>query len=140
MDGGEGSSVRGVRLLDDRELSGMRSDLTEVVEYRKSGLSLNWIVGCPLDCGYCVRRLFGNFGMKVPRAVVPKSARDVLDGFLDLGLAVPDDLRHYARAVYNPDLIDLLTRVSGSVWGRCRASCSACPVGTGRSSRCRRCR
>ena len=26
-----------------------------IVGYRKSGLSLNHIIGCPLDCGYCVR-------------------------------------------------------------------------------------
>ncbi|GAA3868133.1 hypothetical protein GCM10022243_37240 [Saccharothrix violaceirubra] len=39
-----------------------------------------------------------------------KSAHNILDRFLDLGLAVPYDHRRYARAVYNPDLIDLLTR------------------------------
>lgn len=60
-----GSGRSGVRLLGDAE----RPELREVVEYRKSGLSLNWVVGCPLDCGYCVRHLFGNFGMKVPRAL-----------------------------------------------------------------------
>ena len=27
----------------------------EVIEYRKSGLSLNHIQGCPLDCAYCIR-------------------------------------------------------------------------------------
>jgi DNA repair photolyase len=31
---------------------------------------VNWIVGCPLDCGYCVRHLFDNFEMKVPRALM----------------------------------------------------------------------
>ena len=44
--------------------------LKSVVEYRKSGLSLNHIVGCPLDCGYCVRHLFGNFDMKRPHLVM----------------------------------------------------------------------
>ena len=44
--------------------------LQNVVEYRKSGLSLNHIVGCPLDCGYCVRHLFGNFDMKQPRLIL----------------------------------------------------------------------
>jgi DNA repair photolyase len=48
----------------------MRPELLDVIEYRKSGLSVNWIVGCPLDCGYCVRHLFDNFGMKVPRALM----------------------------------------------------------------------
>ncbi|MGW4115287.1 radical SAM protein [Actinosynnema sp. NPDC004786] len=59
----------------------MRPELAEVVEYRKSGLSLNWIVGCPLDCGYCVRHLFGNFGMKVPRALTgDEEAVELLTG------------------------------------------------------------
>ena len=31
----------------------------EVVEYRKSGLSLNHIQGCPLDCTYCIRHTYG---------------------------------------------------------------------------------
>jgi DNA repair photolyase len=51
--------------------------LLAVVEYRKSGLSLNWIVGCPLDCGYCVRHLFANYGMKTPRALM--SDRDAFE-------------------------------------------------------------
>jgi DNA repair photolyase len=46
------------------------ADLGNVVEYRKSGLSLNHIVGCPLDCGYCVRHLFDNFEMKRPHLVM----------------------------------------------------------------------
>lgn len=37
-----------------------------IVGYRKSGLSLNHIIGCPLDCGYCVRHFWGNFDVKVP--------------------------------------------------------------------------
>ncbi|MGW7353167.1 radical SAM protein [Streptomyces sp. NPDC054784] len=48
----------------------MKKELADVIEYRKSGLSLNWIVGCPLDCGYCVRHLFQNFEMKVPRRLM----------------------------------------------------------------------
>ncbi|MEU2258153.1 radical SAM protein [Nocardia xishanensis] len=52
---------------------GLQPQLREVIEYRKSGLSVNWIVGCPLDCGYCVRHLFGNFEMKQPRALTSES-------------------------------------------------------------------
>jgi hypothetical protein len=48
----------------------LRPELKEVIEYRKSGLSVNHVVGCPLDCGYCVRHLFDNFEMKVPRALM----------------------------------------------------------------------
>ncbi len=48
----------------------MRPELADVIEYRKSGLSLNHVIGCPLDCGYCVRHLFANFEMKTPRALM----------------------------------------------------------------------
>src|SRR3954465_2837779 len=58
-----------LRPIDAAERAAVDPALLDVVENRKSGLSLNWIVGCPLDCGYCVRHLFGNFAMKVPRAL-----------------------------------------------------------------------
>lgn len=61
---------RPVRLLTDAQRRLVRPELLDVIEYRKSGLSANWIIGCPLDCGYCVRHLFGNFEMKVPRALM----------------------------------------------------------------------
>jgi DNA repair photolyase len=47
--------------------------LKDVVEYRKSGLSLNHVVGCPLDCGYCVRHLFANYDMKRPHLIIDDS-------------------------------------------------------------------
>ncbi len=53
-----------------RAPAALPADLQRVVEYRKSGLSLNHVVGCPLDCGYCVRHLFDNFEMKRPHLVV----------------------------------------------------------------------
>jgi hypothetical protein len=39
-----------------------------IVGYRKSGLSLNHIIGCPLDCGYCVRHFWDNFEVKTREA------------------------------------------------------------------------
>ncbi|MFE3026126.1 radical SAM protein [Nocardia tengchongensis] len=57
-------------ILSVAEQDQLREELRDVIEYRKSGLSLNWIVGCPLDCGYCVRHLFDNYEMKVPRALM----------------------------------------------------------------------
>jgi DNA repair photolyase len=50
------------------------ASLKDVVDYRKSGLSLNHIVGCPLDCGYCVRHLFHNFEVKRPQLVMDDRA------------------------------------------------------------------
>jgi DNA repair photolyase len=62
-----------LRLLTATERGRVGPELLDVVEYRKSGLSVNWIIGCPLDCGYCVRHLFGNYGMKAPRALMGES-------------------------------------------------------------------
>lgn len=45
--------------------------MAQIVGYRKSGLSLNHIIGCPLDCGYCVRHFWGNFDVKTPQLLVP---------------------------------------------------------------------
>ncbi|WP_245614273.1 radical SAM protein [Actinokineospora inagensis] len=68
-------------ILSTTQQAGLRPELLEVVEYRKSGLSLNHVVGCPLDCGYCVRHLFGNYEMKVPRALMADAdAVDLLVG------------------------------------------------------------
>ncbi len=61
---------RHLPILSDAQREGLNPSLLEPVEYRKSGLSLNHIVGCPLDCGYCVRHIFDNFGMKTPRALM----------------------------------------------------------------------
>jgi DNA repair photolyase len=41
-----------------------------VVEYRKSGLSLNHIQGCPLDCAYCIRHTYGLWDARQPRALM----------------------------------------------------------------------
>jgi DNA repair photolyase len=40
--------------------------MAQIITYRKSGLSLNHIIGCPLDCGYCVRHFWGDFEHKTP--------------------------------------------------------------------------
>jgi DNA repair photolyase len=61
---------RDLPLLTPEQIAGLKPSLAEVIEYRKSGLSVNHIVGCPLDCGYCVRHLFDNFELKTPRALM----------------------------------------------------------------------
>ncbi|HEX9353212.1 MAG TPA: hypothetical protein VF933_05280, partial [Streptosporangiaceae bacterium] len=40
------------------------------MEYRKSGLSLNHIQGCPLDCAYCIRHTYGLWDQRQPRALL----------------------------------------------------------------------
>lgn len=59
-----------LKLLSADQREHIHASLLDPVEYRKSGLSLNHIVGCPLDCAYCVRHLFGNFGMKIPHLLM----------------------------------------------------------------------
>ncbi|MEV0774965.1 radical SAM protein [Streptomyces sp. NPDC050428] len=61
---------RALPILSTEKIGGLKPELADVIEYRKSGLSLNWIVGCPLECGYCVRHLFDNFEMKAPRRLM----------------------------------------------------------------------
>ncbi|GID03008.1 radical SAM protein [Pseudomonas sp. 008] len=61
---------KNVTIIDATQLSQVNPSLRDPVEYRKSGLSLNHIVGCPLDCSYCVRHLFGNFDQRKPQALM----------------------------------------------------------------------
>ncbi|MDD1150258.1 radical SAM protein [Pseudomonas sp. TNT2022 ID357] len=61
---------RNVAVIDATQLILVNPSLRDPVEYRKSGLSLNHIVGCPLDCSYCVRHLFGNFDQRTPQALM----------------------------------------------------------------------
>ena len=56
--------------LSDEERDRTDVQLLDPIDYRKSGLSLNHIIGCPLDCAYCVRHVFANFEMKQPRLVM----------------------------------------------------------------------
>jgi DNA repair photolyase len=61
-------------ILGADQQASLRSDLADPVEYRKSGLSLNHVIGCPLDCAYCVRHLFDNFEMRQPQALMSDAA------------------------------------------------------------------
>ncbi|WP_082392877.1 radical SAM protein [Nocardia arizonensis] len=74
------STRRPLPILSPAQLMALDPRLQRVIDYRKSGLSLNWIVGCPLDCTYCVRHTFGNYEMKVPRRIMdePTAARMLL--------------------------------------------------------------
>ncbi len=56
--------------LAPAEISSLGANLRDPVGYRKSGLSLNHIVGCPLDCAYCIRHRDGNYEMKAPHMLM----------------------------------------------------------------------
>jgi DNA repair photolyase len=59
-----------VPLLEAGELARLSEHAREVVEYRKSGLSLNHVQGCPLDCAYCIRHTYGLWDQRQPRALM----------------------------------------------------------------------
>jgi DNA repair photolyase len=60
-----------VPLLGKEQAERLSARAREVVEYRKSGLSLNHIQGCPLDCAYCIRHTYGLWDQRQPRALMP---------------------------------------------------------------------
>lgn len=64
------NSTRALPMLDPGASEQTSPELLDPIENRKSGLSLNHIIGCPLDCAYCVRHLFNNFSMKQPHALM----------------------------------------------------------------------
>ena len=59
-----------MKILTNSEKKELAPLMAEAVEYRKSGLSLNHILGCPLDCAYCIRHIYSNYGMKKPQALM----------------------------------------------------------------------
>jgi DNA repair photolyase len=63
-----------VPLLTQEQIDQLPDRAREVVEYRKSGLSLNHIQGCPLDCAYCIRHTYGLWDHRQPRALMSDSA------------------------------------------------------------------
>src|ERR1035438_1629387 len=59
-----------VALLSRDQVEQLPERAREVVEYRKSGLSLNHIQGCPLDCAYCIRHTYGLWDQRMPKALM----------------------------------------------------------------------
>src|ERR1035441_9032271 len=59
-----------VPLLDIGQVQRLPAGAREVVEYRKSGLSLNHVQGCPLNCAYCIRHTYGLWDQRQPRALM----------------------------------------------------------------------
>ncbi|WP_220183101.1 hypothetical protein [Sphaerisporangium album] len=59
-----------VPLLEPAAVAALPPRAQEVVEYRKSGLSLNHVQGCPLDCAYCIRHTYGLWDSRKPTALM----------------------------------------------------------------------
>src|SRR5690606_24468957 len=108
---------RSLRILTAEEQAVLDPRLQRVVDYRKSGLSLNWIIGCPLDCTYCVRHTFGNYEMKVPRPLMDEAsaARMLLRNKHFRPHATPIQLRNRATdpmlPSVKPHTVEMLRRL-----------------------------
>lgn len=61
---------RTVPLLPAERLNALPARARNVVEYRKSGLSLNHVQGCPLGCAYCIRHTYGLWDADKPVALM----------------------------------------------------------------------
>ena len=62
-----------VPLLPAATVAALPERAQEVVEYRKSGLSLNHVQGCPLGCAYCIRHTYGLWDADTPAALMTDS-------------------------------------------------------------------
>ena len=67
---GESYVITPVPLLSKDQISQLPARAQDVVEYRKSGLSLNHIQGCSLGCAYCIRHTYGLWDEKQPVALM----------------------------------------------------------------------
>jgi DNA repair photolyase len=57
-------------LLAREQVERLLARAREAVDYRESGLSLNHIQGCPLDCAYCIRHTYGLWDQQQPRGLI----------------------------------------------------------------------
>ncbi len=63
-----------VPLLPPERIAALPERARQVVEYRKSGLSLNHVQGCPLGCAYCIRHTYGLWDAQSPTALMTDAA------------------------------------------------------------------
>jgi len=68
---GYSDGPRQLKLMTPGQIAQLDPYMAQIVTYRKSGLSLNHVIGCTLECGYCVRHFWGNFEMKIPHLLCP---------------------------------------------------------------------
>jgi DNA repair photolyase len=64
------SKPSNVPLLPPERLALLPARARQVVEYRKSGLSLNHVQGCPVGCAYCIRHTYGLWDAQTPMALM----------------------------------------------------------------------
>jgi hypothetical protein len=71
-----------VALLSREHIERLPERARDVVEYRKSGLSLNHMQGCALDCAYYNRHTYGLWDLRQPRAPAEQATALIRDRVL----------------------------------------------------------
>ena len=77
-----------MKLLNKNEINKLNISLANPIDYRKSGLSLNHVIGCSLDCSYCVRHIFNNVDMKKPCLLM--SSEEAVENLVEHKFFVPN--------------------------------------------------
>ncbi len=79
---------RQLDVLSKDQIAVLQPSLADPIEPRKSGLSINHVIGCPIDCAYCIRHKLGNYEMKEPHMLM--SDKEVVQRLLHHPFFVKD--------------------------------------------------
>ena len=79
-----------IRKLDEEEKRSLNSYALKIIDYRRTGISLNHIIGCPINCAYCVRHFWGNFDMKQPHLIC--SDEEAVKQLVAHKMFIPNDI------------------------------------------------
>ncbi len=95
-------------ILTEEEKKQMDDYANIIVDYRRTGISLNHIIGCPINCAYCVRHFWGNFDMKTPKMLCSdqEAVRALLDNKLFVKNNIPIQFLHKATDPFLPGVKD----------------------------------
>lgn len=79
-----------IRKLNEEEKRNLNPYALKIIDYRRTGISLNHIIGCPINCAYCVRHFWGNFDMKQPHLICSDEA--AVKQLITHGMFIPNEI------------------------------------------------
>ena len=95
--------MKEIKYLNSEERKKLDSYALKIIDYRRTGISLNHIIGCPLDCAYCVRHFWGNFVMKEPHLLCTdeEAVRLLLENKFFVKDSIPIQFFHICYRFYS---------------------------------------
>lgn len=105
--------MRELKYLNGEERKKLDSYALKIIDYRRTGISLNHIIGCPLDCAYCVRHFWGNFVMKEPHLLCTdeEAVSLLLESKFFIKDSIPIQFLHKATDPFLPGVKEHMFRV-----------------------------